>query len=109
MLLPIFLFDNREVRHQTHSENYKGLHLYELFPLFKNISKGRIFILLVKIPSCIKWYHCCFDCKYPHKRQFDGVCIVTVHITMRLTVLSTIIYSTKTGEIVDARCKTRSA
>jgi len=84
MLLPIFffLFGNRELRHHPHSENYEGLDLYELFSLLKNISKSKIFILLVKIPSCAKWYHCCFDCKYPHNRQFDGDATVTFHITI---------------------------
>jgi len=89
MLLPIFLFGNRNLRHQSHSENYEGLDLYELFSLLQNISRGKTFNLLVKIPSCIKWYHCCFDCNYPHNRQFDGVSAVKVHITIRLTVLST--------------------
>jgi hypothetical protein len=49
MLLPIFLFGNRELRHQPHSKNYKGLDLYELFSLLQNISRGKTFILLMEI------------------------------------------------------------
>jgi hypothetical protein len=85
---PIFQCGNRDLkRHPPHSENYKGLDLYELRSLNQNISRDKTLILFVKIPWCFRGCHICFDFQNPYSCQFDNISAITDHTSIRRTTI----------------------